>query len=70
MNDIGSVFLVSLWICVIGMFLTVVFHHIADAFYLRNYKVANIMNEISKFSLAISLVFCILVVLISIASGV
>jgi len=70
MNDIGSVFLVSLWICVIGMFSTVVFHHIADAFYLRNCKLANIMNEISKFSLAISVVFCILVVLMSIASGV
>ncbi|MBO6031656.1 MAG: hypothetical protein J6Q22_09305 [Prevotella sp.] len=70
MNDIGSVFLVSLWICVIGMCLTVVFHHIADAFYLRNDKVANIMNEISKFSLAISVVFCLLVVLMSIASGV
>jgi hypothetical protein len=70
MNDVGTVFLVSLWICVIGMFLTVVFHHIADAFYLRNYKVANIMNDISKFSLAISVVFCCLVVLISIASGV
>ena len=57
MNDIGSVFLVSLWICVIGMVLTVVFHHIADAFYLRNYKVANIMNDISKLSLAISFIF-------------
>lgn len=70
MNDIGSVFLVSLWICVIGMVSTVVFHHIADAFYLRNYKVAKIMNEISKFSLAISVVFCFLIVLMSIASGV
>ena len=70
MNDIGSVYLVSLWICVIGMVFTVLFHHIADAFYLRNYKVANIMNEISKFSLAISVVFCLLIVLMSIASGV
>jgi hypothetical protein len=49
---------------------TVVFHHIADAFYLRNDKVANIMNEISKFSLAISVVFCLLIVLMSIAAGV
>ena len=70
MNDIGSVFLVSLWICVIGMVSTVVFHHVADAFYLRNYKVAKIMNEISKFSLAISVVFCCLIVLMSIAAGV
>ena len=70
MNDIGSVFLVSLWICVIGMFSTVVFHHVADAFYLRNYKVAKIMGEISKFSLAISVIFCLLIVLMSIAAGV
>ena len=70
MNDIGSVFLASLWICVIGMVSTVVFHHIADAFYLRNYKVANIMNEISKFSLGISVVFFFLIVLMSFASGV
>ena len=70
MNDIGSVFLVSLWICVIGMVSTVVFHHVADAFYLRNYKVAKIMGEISKFSLAISVIFCLLIVLMSIAAGV
>lgn len=68
--ELGNVFITSLWICVIGMVLTVVFHHIADAFYLRNYKVANIMNEISKFSVAISLVFCLLIVLMSIASDV
>lgn len=58
MMELGNVFTASLWTCVVSMFGCVLFHHIADAFYMINNKAANDFNAISMAFLGVSAISC------------
>lgn len=68
MMDFGTVFITSLWTCVISMFVCVLFHHIADAFYMTHIKAANVLNAISTAFLGISVISCCVSICISVAA--
>ena len=67
MMDLGNVFIASLWTCVVSMFGCVLFHHIADAFYMINNKAAKDFNAISVALLCISAISCCFSICISVA---
>lgn len=56
--EIGTFFITSLWTGVISMFGSVLFHHLANAFYLIHNKAANDFNAISMAFLGISAISC------------
>lgn len=58
MMEIGTFFITSLWTGVISMFGSVLFHHLANAFYLIHNKAANDFNAISMAFLGISAISC------------
>lgn len=58
MMEIGTFFITSLWTGVISMFGSVLFHHLANAFYLIHNKTANDFNAISMAFLGISAISC------------
>ena len=65
--ELGNVFTASLWTCVVSMFGCVLFHHIADAFYMINNKAAKNFNAISTALLCISVISCCFSICISVA---
>ena len=65
--EMGTFFITSLWTCVISMFGCVLFHHIADAFYMINNKSAKDFNAISTALLCISVISCCFSICISVA---
>lgn len=67
MMEIGTFFITSLWTCVISMFGCVLFHHLAEAFYLTHLKVAKDLNAISTAFLGISVISCCVSICISVA---
>lgn len=58
MMEIGTFFITSLWTCVISMFGCVLFHHLANAFYLMHTKAADDFNAISMAFLGVSAISC------------
>ncbi len=66
--ELGDVFITSLWICVISMFVCVLFHHLAEAFYLTHVKTAKVLNAVSTAFLGISVISCCLSICISVAA--
>ncbi|GEM_PF-6027461 len=68
MMDLGNVFITSLWTCVISMFVCVLFHHLAEAFYLTHVKAAKVLNAVSTAFLGISVISCCVSICISVAA--
>ena len=56
--EIDTFFITSLWTCVISMFVCVLFHDLANAFYVIHNNAANDFNAISMAFLGVSAISC------------
>lgn len=66
--EMGTFFITSLWTCVISMFGCVLFHHLANAFYMIHNKAAHDFNAISMALLGISAISCCVSICILVAA--